>query len=58
MAEQRAKMAVRLDAQIVAIRGILTSDQLPTFDTNATEVKKRATEMGGRGRRGGPPGRR
>ena len=57
MAEQRAKMSVRLDAQITAIRGILTSDQLPTFDANVTEVKKRA-EMGGRGRRGGPPGQK
>lgn len=55
MAEQRAKMAVRLDTQITAIRGILTSDQLSQFDANVVEVKKRASEMGGRGRRGGPP---
>lgn len=55
MAEQRAKMEVRRDAQITAIRGILTADQLPQFDANVAEMKKRAAEMGGRGRRGGPP---
>jgi Spy/CpxP family protein refolding chaperone len=55
MAEQRAKMEVRRDAQFVAIRGILTADQLPQFDANVAEMKKRAAEMGGRGRRGGPP---
>jgi len=53
MAEQRAKMSVRLDTQITAIRGILTADQLPQFDANVTEVKKRAETA--RGRRGGPP---
>lgn len=53
MAEQRAKMDVRRDAQITAIRGILTADQLPQFDANVAELKKRAAE--GRGRRGGPP---
>jgi Spy/CpxP family protein refolding chaperone len=56
MAEQRAKMDVRRDAQIIAIRGILTADQLPQFDANVAELKKRAAE--GRGRRGGPPGGR
>jgi Spy/CpxP family protein refolding chaperone len=56
MAQQRAQMEVRRDTQITAIRGILTPDQLPTFDANVTEFKKRASEMG-RGRRGGPPGR-
>ena len=55
MAQQRAQMEVRRDAQITAIRGILTADQLPQFDANVAEVKKRAAEMGGRGRRGGPP---
>ena len=55
MAQQRAQMEVRRDAQITAIRGILTADQLPQFDANVAEMKKRATE--GRGRRGGPPGR-
>jgi Spy/CpxP family protein refolding chaperone len=56
MAEQRAKMDVRRDTQITAIRGILTADQLPQFDANVAELKKRAAE--GRGRRGGPPGGR
>ena len=56
MAQQRAQMEVHRDAQITAIRGILTPDQLPTFDANVVEMKKRAAEMG-RGRRGGPPGR-
>lgn len=56
MAAQRAQMDVRREAQITAIRGILTPDQLPTFDANVVEVKKRAAEMG-RGRRGGPPRR-
>jgi Spy/CpxP family protein refolding chaperone len=56
MAEQRAKASVRLDTQITAIRGILTADQLPQFDTNVADVKKRAAE--GRGRRGGPPGQK
>lgn len=55
MAEQRAKMDARREAQITAIRGILTADQLPTFDANVAEMKKRAAE--GRGRRGGPPRR-
>ena len=55
MAEQRSKMEARRGAQISAIRGILTSDQLPQFDANVAELKKRAAE--GRGRRGGPPGR-
>ena len=61
MAEQRAKMAERRDAQIAAIRTILTQDQLAQFDTNVAALKKRESEMGGmgmgRGRRGGPPGR-
>jgi Spy/CpxP family protein refolding chaperone len=57
MAQQRAQMEVRRDAQITAIRGILTADQLPKFDANVAEMKKRAAEMGGRGRRGGPPRR-
>jgi len=57
MADQRAKMDVRRETQITAIRGILTPDQLPQFDANVVELKKRASEMGGRGRRGGPPGR-
>jgi hypothetical protein len=54
MAEQRAKMEARRDTQITAIRGILTADQLPQFDANVAEMKKRASEMGGRGR-GRPP---
>ena len=53
MAQQRAQMETRRDAQITAIRGILTADQLPQFDANVAELKKRAAE--GRGRRGGPP---
>ena len=61
MAEQRAKMEQRRDAQIAAIRTILTQDQLAQFDTNVAALKKRESEMGGmgmgRGRRGGPPGR-
>ena len=55
MAQQRAQMEARRDSQITAIRGILTADQLPQFDANVAEMKKRAAE--GRGRRGGPPGR-
>jgi Spy/CpxP family protein refolding chaperone len=61
MAEMRAKAAERRDAQIAAIRTILTPDQIARFDTNVAELKKRDAEMGGmgmgRGRRGGPPGR-
>jgi Spy/CpxP family protein refolding chaperone len=61
MAEQRAKMVERRDAQIAATRAILSSDQLAQFDANVAELKKRESEMGGmgmgRGRRGGPPGR-
>ena len=53
MAEQRLKMDARREAQITAIRGILTPDQLPQFDANVAELKKRASEMGGR--RGRPP---
>jgi len=53
MAEQRLKMDARREAQITAIRGILTTDQLPQFDANVAELKKRASEMGGR--RGRPP---
>ena len=55
MAQQRAQMEARRDSQITAIRGILTADQLPQFDANVADLKKRAAE--GRGRRGGPPGR-
>jgi Spy/CpxP family protein refolding chaperone len=53
MAAQRLKMDARREAQITAIRGILTPDQLPQFDANVAELKKRASEMGGR--RGRPP---
>jgi periplasmic protein CpxP/Spy len=53
MAEQRAKMDARRDAQIAAVRAILTSDQLTKFDANVAELKQRQSE--GRGRRGGPP---
>jgi len=53
MAAQRAKMDARREAQIVAIRGILTPDQLTQFDANVAELKKRAAGMGGR--RGRPP---
>ena len=56
MAKQRAQMEARRETQITAIRGILTADQLPQFDANVAELKKRAAE--GRGRRGGPPGGR
>jgi len=56
MAKQRAQMEARRETQITAIRGILTADQLPQFDANVSELKKRAAE--GRGRRGGPPGGR
>lgn len=56
MAEQRARMDVRRDEQIAAIRGILSADQLPQFDANVDAMKKRAAEMGGRGR-GRPPRR-
>jgi Spy/CpxP family protein refolding chaperone len=57
MAEQRAKMEARRDAQIAALRGILTSDQVAQFETNVANLKKREAEGGfGRGRRGGPPG--
>jgi len=51
MAEQRLKMDARREAQITAIRGILTPDQLPQFDANVAELKKRPPG----GRRGGPP---
>jgi Spy/CpxP family protein refolding chaperone len=58
MAAQREKMEARRDAQIAALRGVLTSDQLAQFDTNVANLKKRESEGGfGRGRRGGPPGR-
>lgn len=50
MEAQRAKMETQRDAQIAAIRGILTSDQLTQFDANVADMKKHA-----RGRRGGPP---
>jgi Spy/CpxP family protein refolding chaperone len=61
MAEQRAKMDARRDTQIAAIRSILSSDQLATFDANVAEMKKREAEaptgrMGGRGRGARPPG--
>jgi Spy/CpxP family protein refolding chaperone len=61
MAEQRAKMNARRDAEIAKIRAILSSDQLATFDANVAEMKKREAEapgMGARGRgRGGRPPR-
>lgn len=57
MEAQRAKMEQRRDAQIAAIRALLTSDQTATFDNNVAEMKKRQTEGGFRGR-GGPRGAR
>lgn len=56
IAEQRAKMQARMDAQIAAFRAILTEDQVARFDANVAELKKRQAEMGpgreGRGMRG------
>jgi Spy/CpxP family protein refolding chaperone len=57
MDAQRAKMNARNEQQISAIRAILTPDQLPTFDANVAEMKKRMEEGGMRGRGPRPPGR-
>ena len=57
MEEQRTRMDTRRDQQVAAIRAILTSDQLATFDANVAEMKKRQAEMGpGMRGRGGPGG--
>jgi Spy/CpxP family protein refolding chaperone len=61
MREERAKMEARRDEQLRDVRAILTGDQLPQFDANVAEMKKRQGEMGagrggrGAGRRGRPP---
>lgn len=59
MDAQRAKMEQRRDAQLSAIRAILTSDQAATFDNNVAEMKQRQDEgrgRGGPGRGQRPPG--
>ena len=57
MAEQRAKMDARRDAQIAEVRALLTSDQTTQFDANVAELKKREAQMGPGGGRRGRPGR-
>src|SRR4051812_16703564 len=58
IAEQRAKMEARREAQVASIRALLTADQTAKFDANVAEMKKRQAELGqGRGGRGPRPTR-
>jgi Spy/CpxP family protein refolding chaperone len=57
MREQRAKMDARRDAQVAAIRGILTADQQKQLDANVAEMKQREAQGGARGGMGARGGR-
>ena len=55
MDAQRAKMNVRRDEQVAAIRAILTGDQVTAFDANVAEMKQHDAEGRGPGGRGPRP---
>jgi Spy/CpxP family protein refolding chaperone len=56
-AELRAQMETRRDAEVKALRDVLTADQRKQFDANVAEMKQRQAQRGDRGDRGDRDGR-